>query len=422
MIGRSYARPWRKLAVLNNWKAPNREYVSFSLSDLFHPDDDGNSPEHDGSTLPRAQFINNRYIGPWDRKSRKGLWKTMKWLALGDEESRSLTERLKQRLKGGSDTKDLIIPDELCRSTLDMTTTSHITWVGHATCALQMDGLRILTDPIFEDYASPIPGVGPKRYMSPIPSSVEGLPQTDVILLSHTHYDHLCGTTATNIGNRPLWVVPLGVGKKLEMFGVTNVVELDWWQECDMEVQRADGGGAATLKVTLTPAVHWTARGVFDKNDALWGSFCLLSPTSGTRIFFGGDTAYSKSLFGQIGERYGPFDLAILPIGAYKPRWFMKDVHCDPEEAVLIHHLLQAKQTLGVHWGTFDLADDDFIEPALDLAWARQKHGLTPSDIFTLKHGSTFILGGDPVSKDFASMPQHASLLQSFLEYKAAKD
>ena len=302
--------------------------------------------------------MGNKYVGPWDRESRKDLFSTLKWLAFGEEESRDV----KALFSHIPDTRELITSAGVHHGELRDTERNHVTWVGHATCALQVDGVRILTDPMFSDYASAVQGLGPKRFMAPA-LPVHQLPQTDIVLLSHTHYDHLDAASATAVGNRPLWIVPLGVSRSLAALGVTNVVELDWWQDCAMEIPRADGGGTVSLKVTLTPAKHWTARSPFDKNRELWGSFCVRSKLSGTSIYFGGDSAYCPSLFKRIGERHGPFDLALLPIGAYKPRWFMKDVHCSPEEAVQIHTDLGAKQSLGIHWGTFHLADE--VEPPI---------------------------------------------------------
>ena len=401
--------------------------------------------------------MGNKYVGPWDRESRKDLFSTLKWLAFGEEESRDVRALFSHI----PDTRELITSVGVDHGELQDTKRNHVTWVGHATCALQVDGVRILTDPMFSEYASAVQGLGPKRFMEPA-LPVHQLPQTDVVLLSHTHYDHLDATSAAAVGNRPLWIVPLGVSRSLAALGVTNVVELDWWQDCAMEIPRADGGGTVSLKVTLTPAKHWTARSPFDKNRELWGSFCVRSELSGTSIYFGGDSAYCPSLFKRIGERHGPFDLALLPIGAYKPRWFMKDVHCSPEEAVQIHTDLGAKQSLGIHWGTFHLADEvvpppthhtprmssntnaktttttsaataaaanpppspvstqDHIEPALDLARARTAADLDAEDMFTLRHGDTLHFGTHPEERDFGV--RHPALVETYSAYHASKE
>jgi hypothetical protein len=176
----------------------------------------------------------------------------------------------------------------------------------------------------------------------------------------------------------------------------------------DRDVDGGSGGNnesrKAQIDVTMTPAKHWTARGFFDKNRCLVGSFCIRSARkNGSSFFFGGDSAYDSSLFKHIGDLFGPFDLAMLPIGAYKPRWFLKGVHCSPYEAVQMHQDLKAQQTLGVHWGTFQLADEDDIEPVLALAHARSTAGLNSSEVCTIKHGETLPFGATPaIGSDLA--------------------
>jgi len=397
------------------WSKNVRSYVNFSLSDLFGSDDynaNVNAATKEADlALPRVVRVRDRFVGPWDKESAKSLSSLLQWVLHDDKGTQELKLIFKEM--GHANTLDLIKAHS--RDTLDMdavhdSTTNHVTWIGHATCAINIDGVRLLTDPMFSEYASIIQGIGSRRRV-PAATTVQDLPQTDVVLLSHTHYDHLDENSAQAIGNRPLWVVPLGVGKKLASFGITNTVELDWWQECTMDIYRANGSGHTTLTVVLTPAKHWTARTPFDKNRELWGSFCVRSEDSDTRLFFGGDTAYCD-VFSTIGERYGPFDMALLPIGAYKPRFFMKDVHCSPAEAVQIHMDLQAKQSLGVHWGTFSLANEDHIEPALELARARSRAGLSAQDFFTLAHGSTLRFGNNPATLDFASA--HDALFQRY--------
>jgi len=374
-----------------------RKYVSFELSSLWDEEDETTHVVGD-EKLPRVRFVNGRYLSPWSRETNKDMWSVMTWMMNGDPDTAETRDLFADVVT--TDSRELIKCATVDHTSVNSIGTNHITWIGHATCLMHVDGMRILTDPMFSTYASAIQGLGPKRYMPPA-LEVEELPPVDVVLLSHTHYDHLDAGSAKRLGNAPLWIVPLGVKQSLENFGINNVVELDWWQTCTMEIEKKSGNGAATLEATLTPAKHWTARSPFDKNTGLWGSFCVHSVTSGVRIFFGGDSAYCD-VFKQIGERHGPFDLALLPIGAYKPRWFMKDVHCSPEEAVYMHTDLGAKQTLGVHWGTFHLADEDYIEPALDLARARTAAGLTSRDVFTLRHGDTLIFGDSPGEKDFA--------------------
>jgi N-acyl-phosphatidylethanolamine-hydrolysing phospholipase D len=189
-------------------------------------------------------------------------------------------------------------------------------------------------------------------------------------------------------------IVPLGVKKILKNMGITNCVELDWWQSHSV-FSPATGGN---IEVVFTPAKHWTARGFFDRNTCLWGSFVVRAAQS--KFFFAGDSAYCP-VFKQIGSTFGPFDIAAIPIGAYAPRWFMKDVHCNPDEAVRIHQDLRARRSVGIHWGTFPMADEDFVEPALELARARDVLKVSPDDFFTMKQGET-VLKGESGQHDFA--------------------
>ncbi|CAN0099933.1 unnamed protein product, partial [Ectocarpus sp. 4 AP-2014] len=215
-----------------------------------------------------------------------------------------------------------------------------VTWIGHATLLVQIDGLNILTDPMFSERASASQMVGPKRFRPPA-LSVSELPRIDVVLLSHNHYDHLDTGSVKAVGDGPLWVVPSGLKRFMEKMGITNCVELSWWEEVEVE------GGAGPVRLASTPAQHWSTRVVWDRNTSLWCGFAVVG--SRERFYFAGDTAYCP-VFGQIGERYGPFDLAAIPIGAHEPAWFMKEQHCSPKEAVTIHKELGSKRSFAVHW------------------------------------------------------------------------
>lgn len=256
--------------------------------------------------------------------------------------------------------------------------------------------------------------VGPRRVVDPLTSVSSLLPLLDIVLISHSHYDHLDIETAEIIGNSKLWIVPLGVKDILSTVGVTNCIELDWWNSHILEI------GTKRIEITLTPAKHWSARSFHDRNTSLWGSFVIASNTA--KYFFTGDTAYCP-VFKQIGEKFGPFDFSAIPIGAYKPRWFMKDVHCDPSEAIKIHKDIRSKKSFAIHWGTYPLAEEDFIEPALELGKERQKNSIHPTDFFTMAHGDTYLisdkdgLDGDSVAigSDFATVLQ-PDLFQQFLK------
>lgn len=282
-----------------------------------------------------------------------------------------------------------------------------LTQVGHSTLFVTIAGLNILTDPVWSDYASPMQFMGPKRYTRPA-LDLNKL-DVDIVLLSHTHYDHLDYETAKKIGNSALWVVPLGVSNVLNSFGVTNSIELDWWSS--YKITRH--GNDEPVEVTLTPAKHWSSRNPFDRNKTLWGSFVVKSAQKS--FFFGGDSAY-HDVFKLIGEKYGPFDFSALPIGAYKPRWFLKDNHCNPAEAVQIHKDLKSKQSVAIHWGTFPLSDEDYVEPALELARVRQIMGVTRDNFFSMVHGDTWIVGDKP-NGDFSTL--NPLMFEEYLDHYA---
>ncbi|KAK0138276.1 N-acyl-phosphatidylethanolamine-hydrolyzing phospholipase D [Merluccius polli] len=257
-----------------------------------------------------------------------------------------------------------------------------VTWLGHATVLVELDGLNVLTDPIFSQRASPVQFVGPKRYRGP-PCTVEQLPRIDAVVISHSHYDHLDAGTVESLnarfGAELRWFVPLGLSDWLVKAGCENVMELDWWKENCVP-------GHDNITFVCTPAQHWSKRTALDQNKSLWGSWSVLGPHH--RFFFAGDTGYCSS-FAEIGRRFGPFDLAAIPIGAYLPRDVMRGQHVDPEQAVQIHVDVQAKHSLAVHWGTFALAYEYYLEPPVRLREALEQKGLEPSCFFTLNHGES---------------------------------
>ncbi|KAM6303978.1 N-acyl-phosphatidylethanolamine-hydrolyzing phospholipase D isoform 1-T1 [Podargus strigoides] len=257
-----------------------------------------------------------------------------------------------------------------------------VTWLGHASVMVEMDELIFLTDPIFSQRASPTQLMGPKRFRGP-PCTVEQLPKIDAVMISHTHYDHLDYNTVTSLnerfGSELRWFVPLGLLDWMQRCGCENVIELDWWEE-----NCVPGHDAVTF--VFTPAQHWCKRTATDDNKVLWGSWSVLGPWN--RFFFSGDTGYCVA-FEQIGKRFGPFDLAAIPIGAYEPRWFMKYQHVDPEEAVRIHIDVQAKKSVAIHWGTFALANEFYLDPPVKLNEALERYGLKKDDFFVLNHGES---------------------------------
>jgi N-acyl-phosphatidylethanolamine-hydrolysing phospholipase D len=263
-----------------------------------------------------------------------------------------------------------------------------VTWVGHATHFIQLPGLNLLTDPMWSARASPVRWLGTRRFVPAVPALSE-LPGVDAVLLSHDHYDHLDRPTVLALrrrfGRDLPWFVPLGHRRWLERIGFRNVVELDWWGEHELLHGR--------FRVVSTPARHWTRRTPWSTNRRLWCSFAIVpSNDGGPRVFFGGDSAYA-SVFREIGARLGPFDAAILPIGAYEPRWFMGSSHANPEEAVQMYEDLGAGGAfLPNHWGTFRLTFEDPLEPPerLRAAWASRE--LPPALLHVPRHGETVTL------------------------------
>lgn len=225
-----------------------------------------------------------------------------------------------------------------------------VTWLGHAAFLLRLGGLGVLTDPFLSEVAGPA-GLGPRRFVAPA-LTAEQLPQAQVMIVSHNHYDHLDTTALKAYPHKAgiQVIVPLGLGRMFRKFGYAQVQELDWWESMTIEA----------LKVTALPAIHFSGRGIFDRNRTLWASFAI--EAAGKKVWFGGDTALGP-VFEEIGRRAGPFDLALVPIGAYAPRSIMQAVHANPEEAVAIAQAIRAKRALGMHWGTIRLTTEDPFEP-----------------------------------------------------------
>jgi len=251
-----------------------------------------------------------------------------------------------------------------------------ITLVGHATVLIQTRGLNLLTDPFWSKRASPLPFFGPKRICPPA-VAFDDLPKIDAVLLSHNHYDHCDTATLRRLAKRdaPVFVTPLGNESVLPR--AARVATRDWWESCAL---------SAEVGVTVVPAQHWSSRGLRDRRMALWGGFVLRAGAES--IYFAGDTGYGDgTLFRTIRERTGAPDMALLPIGAYAPRWFMAHQHVNPEEAVMIFEDLAAKQALAIHWGVIQLTDEGRDVPRADLAAALAVRGIAPERFLAREPG-----------------------------------
>lgn len=240
-------------------------------------------------------------------------------------------------------------------------------WLGHSSMLINIDGYSILTDPVFERKVSI---VGPKRFNKELPLEVEELPAVDIVIVSHDHYDHLNKYSIQKLsGKTGLFVVPFRVGERLKKWGVddSKIVELKWWAECKVNEK---------LTIAATPARHFSGRGLFDRNKTLWASWVII--TDKHKVFFSGDSGYFKG-FKDIGEKYGPFDVAFLECGSYNEGW--SNVHMFPEQTVQAFQDLRGKILQPVHWGTFNLALHPWYEPmerATFKAWNNEVELSTP--------------------------------------------
>jgi N-acyl-phosphatidylethanolamine-hydrolysing phospholipase D len=251
------------------------------------------------------------------------------------------------------------------------------TWIGHASVLIQLEGKNILTDPIWSERCSPVSFAGPKRYTNP-GIKIENLPKIDLVLISHNHYDHLDLPTLKILNEkfRPKFFVGLKNKPFLEENGIQNIVELDWWDETESN----------ELKIIFTPTQHFSARGVFDRNQTLWGSFVVQGKKNS--FYFAGDTGYFSG-FQEIGKKFPNLDVAILPIGAYEPRWFMKPVHMNPSEAMDAYIDLKAKYFLPMHYLTFVLTDEALDEPLKLTKLEFENKGISSKNLFDLKIGES---------------------------------
>ncbi len=260
-----------------------------------------------------------------------------------------------------------------------------VCFVNHATFLLRFADAVVLTDPIFSQRCSPVPWAGPKRVRPP-GLALEDLPRPDIVLLSHNHYDHmdLPSLRALQARFAPRFVTTLGNAPALARLGI-EAVELDWWQQAE----------AGPLRITATPARHFSARTPFDRDRTLWAGFMV--ECGGGRLLFAGDSGMGPH-WASIRARLGAPGVALLPIGAYEPRWFMAPVHMDPAEAVQAHRALGAHRSVGMHFGTFQLTDEAIDAPLLALAAAREAAGLDEAAFTTHGFGETRCYTLDPAA------------------------
>ncbi|KAJ1894040.1 Protein-lysine N-methyltransferase efm4 [Kickxella alabastrina] len=336
----------------------------------------------------RQQFLadkshhqsNGRFTNPWPSFSLQPNIKFFTSLLTTDRKpsSRSIAE--------GRAPKVLALNNAKISEPSDL----QLTWLGHASLLLQINGATVLCDPVFSERCSPVQWMGPKRYTQ-APCQVDELPPVDFLIISHNHYDHLDWSTLRLVAMKYPEIrvfSTLGNREVLESLGFKDVSIGDWWEEFKGSVAGVEG----EFKFACTPAQHMTARGVFDRMATLWSSWVVQGP-SGHSFFFSGDTAYSSTYeneskaecpaFKQIGQVYGPFDLAAIAIGAYSPEILFSTMHVTPEQAVRIHEDIGSKKSIGIHWGTFALTAEEVDEPPKRLALEMEACGY-PADEFTV--------------------------------------
>ncbi len=300
-------------------------------------------------------FDGQRFFNP-EAPQAKGLREVIRW-------------KLTSRGKPWPDFCDDVIPTEPPANVAPGEL--RVTLINHSTVLIQVEECNVLTDPIWSERASPVAWAGPTRHR--IPGVVfERLPPIHVVLLSHNHYDHLDLPTVQRLAreHRPQFIVPLGVGALLRSEGIQST-EADWWD-------RKQAGG---LPVTCVPALHFSARGLWDRNRTLWCGYAMETPAG--LVYFAGDTGYGKH-FREIRDRCGRPRLALLPIGAYKPEWFMSPIHMSPTEAILAHQELAPDLSIGIHFGTFQLADEGEDDAVRDLGKPERFHALRNGEHRTL--------------------------------------
>jgi len=287
-----------------------------------------------------------------------------------------------------------VLPREEARARLASAGPESLTWLGHACFLVRIGGLTLLTDPFLSDHASPLPPMGPKRYVPP-GLEIEDLPDLDAIVVSHDHYDHLDERSVRRIslkgrgdgsGGAPAAIVPSGLGPFFRERRYSDIRELSWRSGTLLRKSPSSSFSSSSISLTCLPSIHFSGRTPWGRNGTLWCSWAI--EAEGLRIFFAGDTGYGP-LFEELGGTHGPFDLALLPIGAYSPARIMKPVHLNPEEAVAAGRDLRARALVAMHWGTIVLTDEPPFEPPVRFREAARRAGFPDENAWVLRIGET---------------------------------
>uniref|UniRef100_A0A914DH70 Metallo-beta-lactamase domain-containing protein n=1 Tax=Acrobeloides nanus TaxID=290746 RepID=A0A914DH70_9BILA len=284
----------------------------------------------------------------------------------------------------------------------DLKTSLSATWLGHATLFVHMNGANFITDPVWSSYAAPSVTLGlTQKRICPSPCSVEELPHLNFGVISHNHYDHLDQYAVQKISElnpEMRWFVPLGLKSWMEdtiNLSSIQVIEMNWDEEQTIKI------GQETFQIWCIPAQHWSQRTLFDRNKSLWSGWVVLNQRH--RFLYTGDTGFCEKEYEKIGKKFGYLDLAAIPIGCYSPRSIMSSQHIDPGEAVKIHKLICARNSIGIHWGTYDMdSSEKFLHPPLALQEEAKEQELREGEFFTIYHGETVSY---PFSKNEALKP-----------------
>ncbi len=311
-----------------------------------------------------------KYANPYAKGQKRGAWQFLYWMLGGYRE----------------DSPPLAPPGFAYPNREERVSLSSpwVSWIGHSTFLVSLEGVCFLTDPIWSERCSPSKRYGPKRHTLP-PLALEDLPKIDYILISHDHYDHLDADTVRRLAKlfpQVTWMVPRGLRRWFLKRGISRGVELGWGGFYQDE--------ALQLKMMAVPAQHSSSRcGVGDRDKSLWCGWIVESMRGGRHrsFYYAGDTGYNPVQFKEIGRGFAPIDLALIPIGAYLPRKFMTPLHVSPKESVMIHQDIGARLSVAAHWGTFKLAEESLSQPPFDLAVAMQEAGLSWETFRVLRIG-----------------------------------